>query len=105
MKAKRYDEAFKRQAVELMLTGGRSVKEIAADLGVSAFTLYQWKKEHAPPPGGGGGAAPKSMAEVIRENAELRKELEYVRMQRDILKKTAFILGEPPKSTTGGSRR
>ena len=105
MKAKRYDEAFKRQAVELMVTSGRRVEEIATDLGVSAFSLYQWKRQLAPSPGGGDGAAPKSVPELIKENAELRKELEYVRMQRDILKKTALILGEPLKNTIGESRR
>jgi transposase-like protein len=31
--AKKYDEAFKRQAVEMVLRGGTTVREVAEDLG------------------------------------------------------------------------
>ncbi len=34
-KYKRYDESFKRAAVELWLQGGKSLQQIAAELGVS----------------------------------------------------------------------
>lgn len=37
-KHKRYDENFKRSAVELWLEGGKSVQQIAAELLVIAFT-------------------------------------------------------------------
>ena len=33
---KKYDEAFKRSAVDLLLHGGQSVKELAGELGVSS---------------------------------------------------------------------
>jgi transposase-like protein len=33
--AKRYDEAFKRQAVEMVLQGSKTVREVAENLGVS----------------------------------------------------------------------
>ena len=37
--AKKYDEAFKRQAVEMVLHGGKSVKQVAEDLGVRQYDL------------------------------------------------------------------
>jgi hypothetical protein len=33
--AKKYDEAFRRQAVETVLRGGKTVKQAAEDLGMS----------------------------------------------------------------------
>jgi transposase-like protein len=39
--AKKYDEAFKRQAVEMVLQGGKMVREVAVDLGVSQYPIYQ----------------------------------------------------------------
>lgn len=54
-KYQRYDEAFKRSAVELWLQGGRSVQQIAAELGISTQSLKQWKKQLAALPATGLG--------------------------------------------------
>jgi hypothetical protein len=49
---------------------------------------------------GGGGPSVADAAALGVENARLRRELETVSRQRDILKKTLGILGqEPPLST------
>jgi transposase len=45
-KRKQYPEEFKRQAVRLQKDrGDQTAAEVAADLGVSAGQLYQWRKE------------------------------------------------------------
>lgn len=54
-KYKRYDEAFKRSAVELWLQGGKSVETIATELGISTQSLKQWKKQLATLPATGLG--------------------------------------------------
>ena len=41
-KYNRYDENFKRSAVELLLQGGKSVATIATELGISTQSLKQW---------------------------------------------------------------
>jgi transposase-like protein len=46
-KYKRYDEAFKRSAVDLWLQGGKSVEQIASELGISSQSLKLWKKQLA----------------------------------------------------------
>lgn len=46
-KYQRYDEAFKRSALELWLQGGKSVATIATELGISTQSLKQWKKQLA----------------------------------------------------------
>jgi transposase len=86
---KRYDEAFKRLAVELLLSSGKPVTQIARELGVSQWNLRDWKERYGPVP------VPQSPADLAAENRQLRAELLRVQTQRDILKKTLGILSEP----------
>jgi transposase-like protein len=91
---RRYDEAFKKAAVELLVTGGKPVKQLAAELGVSLWNLRDWKQRFLP-------AEPKparSLEQVEAENRALREELQRVKNQRDILKKTLGIISAPPDS-------
>ena len=99
-----YDEQFKREAVAL-LEGGRSATQLARELGVSQWNLRDWKRLF-----GTGGAksatapsqAPSSGGAVEQavELADLRRELEATRRQRDILKKAlAIVAQEPPNAT------
>jgi len=88
---KKYDEAFKRSAVDLLLHGGQSVKELAGELGVSTWNLRDWKERYAPAP----TTHPRTPAELEAENRALRQELLRVKAQRDILKKTLGILSTP----------
>jgi transposase len=89
-KYKRYDEAFKRNAVELWLSGNKSLQQIAADLGISDQSLKQWKKQLAGQPATGPGQ--RSALQLEEENRRLKRELQHVSRQRDILKKTLGIL-------------
>jgi len=41
---KQYDEVFRRNAVALVESSGRSLKEIAAELGVTHWNLRDWTK-------------------------------------------------------------
>ena len=43
---KKYDEEFKRQAVELVIHSGRTQAQIARELGVSEYSLTLWKKAY-----------------------------------------------------------
>lgn len=104
---RKFDKAFKQQAVELWLSSGKTATAVAAELGVHAQRLCAWSKRFAPPPPGGegGGGAKRSTQQLESENAELRRENEYLRQQRDILKKTLGILSEPPTSGFSGLTR
>jgi transposase-like protein len=42
--ARRYGEEFKRQAVELMIHGGKTQREVAGELDVNEYSLNLWKK-------------------------------------------------------------
>ena len=109
MKSKKFDKAFKEHAVNLWIGSGKSAREIALELGIKPDRLYVWKDVlgmGSAPPGGKGGAEPKRRRpeELEAELARLQRENQYLRQQRDVLKKTLGILSEDPNSATNGSK-
>jgi transposase len=102
---RRYDEAFKQEAVRLWLSGRRSAESVARELGISVFQLYDWKKRQQwGAPGGGAPEVPESKEGMRAEILRLRQEVTRITEQRDILKKAAGILSEPPRSGMPESR-
>ena len=93
--ARRYDEEFKRQAVELMIHGWKTQRQVARELDVSEYSLNLWKKQYlGQQPSAeinGQELSPAQMAELIRKQ---HKEIEYLKRQREILKKAISILGK-----------
>ena len=96
--AKKYDEAFKRQAVENWIRSNRPGIQIARELGISYPALKDWRRRYS------GESTPEG-PDLNAEVRMLRAELARVREQRDILKKTLGILSEPQPSATNGSPR
>jgi len=88
-----YDEAFRREAVRLLATSGRTIVEVSNDLGVGRSTLGKWKRQVSEAEL---LAAPHD--DVHKELARLRRENELLRAERDLLKKaTAFFAKEPSR--------
>lgn len=87
---RRYDETFKRQAVEYWLESDKPGPSVASDLGVSYPSLKKWKRRS-------GANAMPARADLAAENRALKAELARVREQRDTLKKTLSILTEPSR--------
>ena len=89
--ARRYDREFKDNAVALVQSG-RSVTEVSRDLGVSYWSLSRWVKDAQ---NGQALSEPKTLSSETAEQREirrLRQENDYLRRQRDILKKACSIL-------------
>ena len=88
---------FKKDAVAL-IAGGRSVNEVAHDLGIARSLLQRWKTQFAREPGvsaafpGTGRLAPQ--AEQLRQ---LQQRLRTVTEERDILKKSLGVLRGRPE--------
>ena len=97
-----YDEDFRRKAVDLLIGGGRPLKEVSRDLGVSANALRQWRNRALGVHLAGGAktvaAAPAATLDAAAEIRRLQREVEHLRRQRDILKKAMSILGEEPQA-------
>lgn len=97
---KKYDAEFRQNAVDMLLTSGKTLKGLSRELGVSDVTLRIWKRAYVKEmeglgdrsPGGVGGATPGDLVDEIRR---LHKELDRMTRQRDILKKAMGILSEP----------
>lgn len=94
---KRYDENFRKNAVEHWIKTGKPGTQVAAELGVSYPSLKEWKRRYH------GDALPEH-GNLELENRTLRAELARVREQRDILKKTLGIFTEPSPSATKASK-
>ena len=94
----RYNDEFKRRAVELSDRGDRTVREVARELGMGEDLLYSWRREYGvasrrgvPMP-----TQPRSVTEIERENRELRAKLSEMEAREIILKKSLGILSETP---------
>ena len=93
---KRHSKAFRKDAVELLLTG-RPMSELASELGVSVMTLSRWREEYlvelsAAPPDVANLPPLKMQEELIR----LRKENARLKLHQEILKKAMGILSDLP---------
>ena len=91
-----YSREFKLRAVHLLETSGKSAAEIERELGIGDGCLLRWKQklvaegESAFP--GHGRLSPEQ-----EEMLKLKRELEIVRQERDILKKAVAIFSRPSK--------
>lgn len=94
-KQKIYTAEFKREAVRLLATSGKSGVQIAQELGISDGSLYIWRKQLAQQ---GEEAFPGKGHQTPNEEElhQLRAEVERLRMERDILKKAIAIFSQPP---------
>jgi transposase len=90
---KPYEEEFKKRAVEMLRTSNKATAQIARELGCTPDSLRDWKRKYDNPLEGCPNPDELTPAELNRENARLRKELNYVTEQRDILKKPPPSLG------------
>lgn len=85
-----YTDEFKREALRILKTSGRSMGEVAEDLGIGKSTLGGWKRKFRD---ADLLAGPHDDLET--EVLRLKKENELLRQERDILKKaTAFFAKE-----------
>jgi transposase len=97
-KRKTYTAEFKREAVQLSEQPGASVVKMAKDLGVSSHSLYAWQKAAKAQ---GSLAFPGhgkiSLTAEQEENRRLKRELELVKQERDILKKAVGFFARESK--------
>jgi transposase len=91
-----YTREFKLEAVRLSDNAEKSVAQLARDLGVPERMLYRWRQqfreqEYLAFPGKG------HQTELEEENRRLRREVEVLRQEREILKKAVAIFshGQP----------
>src|SRR5258708_32962373 len=91
-----YSHEFKLEAVRLSETSDKTVAQIARDLGVPERVLYRWRhelREQAERAFPGKG----HQSELEEENRRLKRELDLLKQEREVLKKALgiFSRGQP----------
>lgn len=81
---KRYDEEFKKEIIKRYMAGA-TIAGLARETGVGEQTLHKWKSQLVRGEDG----------EVDKEKLAMRKEIRELKMENEILKKAAVILGRP----------
>ena len=93
---KKYDRAFKLEAVKRSFEPGKTAAEVARELDIKVTQLYKWreefdKKQHEAFPGIGRSTPNDELEQLRRENKRLREE-------RDILKKSLIFFAKDEKN-------
>jgi transposase len=90
-----FTEEYKRQAAELVVSGGRSITSVAKELGLRDSVLRRWVEKLRQEPASTARRpttqATPMPADQAAEITRLRQENERLRMERDILKKSIAI--------------
>ncbi len=89
-KRRRFSQEFKIEAVRMVVDQGRDLFQVCEDLEIRPDMVRKWKKKFE---NDGMGAFPGSgrMKPEDEEMRRLRREVERLRMERDILKKAVAI--------------
>lgn len=84
-----FSKEFKIEAVRLLDLGKKSAVELALELGVRRNQLYKWKEQLGRKKDAAFRGPGRKPASEDSEVARLKRELEKVKDERDILKKAA----------------
>lgn len=88
--SKRYNDEFKRKIVGLA-NNGKKVSDIIDEYGIARSTVHKWKKDFND---SGSFKAKDNRTDKEKELLKLRKENKQLKMENDILKQAALILGQ-----------
>ncbi len=91
-----YPPEFRAEAIRLVREGGRTPRELAADLGCSEESIRNWLKQADLDAGRRADGLTTSEREELRR---LRAENRVLRMERDLLKKAAAFFAKDSDPT------
>lgn len=101
-----YTDEYRRQVVDMVTSTGRTAMSVAAELGIHHTLISRWLRRYGrtgqasaptpqPMPASSLKPVPVPHADQAAEIARLRREVERLRVERDILKKGIAIFASP----------
>ncbi len=93
LRKKRFDKAFKVQAVKMVTEEGQKASEVARSLGIHANVLYNWKRKYAQD-GDKAFVGKGHLSEMVA----LRRKLRNAEIEIEILKKAVGIFSKPTEN-------
>jgi len=84
-----YTKEFKHKIAELR-ESGKSIAELSREYGVAKGTIYEWFTRYK---NSGSFKTADNLSDDEKELRQLRKENRQLRMEVDILKQAALIMG------------
>ena len=87
---RKYDRAFKQEALRLLEISGKSVRQVETELGITPGLLNKWKLRYRLEPTTG-EVRPSEQHDLELENRRLRRELALVKAERELLKKVVKL--------------
>lgn len=91
---KRYTDEFKLQIVNLF-NNGKPIKEIVAEYNIARSTVNKWASDYNSTKS---FKAKDNRTQEENELIKLKKEVAQLKMENDILKQAALIMGRKSKS-------
>ncbi len=84
---RKFDQDFREGVVRIVQETGKSIAQVARDLGINPGTLSNWVSMDRHRQDSGSGLREDERAELAR----LRRENAQLRMERDVLKRSCFL--------------
>ena len=98
-KPRRYfTDQQKAEILQLLETSGRTVAELATELGIARSSLSRWRRDAQAAAAQPGGALSPDEREELRR---LRKEVKHLQWERELLKQAAtfFATQQSPRNS------
>ncbi len=84
-----FTDEFRQETVRLLETSGRTIAQVAKDLGLGLSTVTRWKRQYHE-----ANLLAGPHEDTAKELARLRKENEVLRQEREILKRAATFFAK-----------